>query len=67
LIIVSALPIAAPLIALATLNFRLATLLLQQTLLLLSLRVLLPLRITLALQFSLPFLIESAAIFLLSL
>jgi len=67
LIIVPTLRIAAPLICLTTLPFRLATLLFQQTLLRLLLLVLLPPRIPLALGFSLPFLIEAAAVFLFSL
>jgi hypothetical protein len=60
LIIVAALPITVSLICLTTLNFRLATLLLEQSLLCL-------LRITLTLRFNLSFRIGPAAILLLAL
>jgi hypothetical protein len=67
LIIVAALPITVSLICLTTLNFRLATLLLEQSLLFLLLLIPLPLRVTLTLRFNLSFRIGPAAILLLAL
>jgi hypothetical protein len=66
LIIVAALPIDVSLICLTTLNFRLATLLLEQSLLFLLLVPLL-LPVTLTLRFNLSFRIGPAAILLLAL